>query len=86
MEKISGGKNPVRSECFQTFPEARFNNAQEGAKQRDVFHAAECKATSFNRKESNKKADGSYGNRRDKEILAMTIPKEVAVRGSLLGP
>lgn len=86
IEKISGRKNPVGSECFQTFPKARFNNAREGAKQRDVFHAAECKATSFNRKGCNKKADGGYGNRRDKAILAMTIPKEVAVGGSLLDP
>ncbi|KAK1130410.1 hypothetical protein K0M31_018542, partial [Melipona bicolor] len=59
------------------FPsEARFNNDRERAKQRDGFYAAECKATSLNRKGSNKKADGGYGNRRDKAILAATTPRE----------
>lgn len=56
------------------FPEARFNNGQEKAKQRNVFRVAWYKETSFNRKGSNKKkkkrADGGYGNRGDKAILS----------------
>lgn len=52
------------------FPEARFNNGQEKAKQRNVFRVAWYKETSFNRKGSNKKKKKADGNRGDKAILS----------------
>lgn len=62
------------------FPEARFNNGQEKAKQRNVFRVAWYKETSFNRKGSNKKKKKQTVIGAIKRSSAATTP----VCGSLL--